>query len=230
MSFAPPKALTFDVFGTVVNLSGSLFKQGELILKSHGIHAAWKTLAAEWVVTYSSLIAAVGAGSIPWDDADALALLGLEQVLTSAGLTVSATVTAELAAIWQKLEPWPDSRPGLDRLRTRCLVFALSNGTATTLAHIARHGRLPWDGIFSAGSVRAYKPDPRVYQMALDGLGLAPGEVMMVASHRFDLDAANAAGMSTAFIDRPQEPAGPGTTVPDITCATIEGLATALGV
>jgi 2-haloacid dehalogenase len=223
-----PKALTFDVFGTVVDLSGTLASQGDKLLRSWGIKVGWAALAAQWVTAYSAMIEQVNLGAIPWANADVLASQSLEATLAGAGLKVSQAQKLELAAIWGSLEPWPDSKPGLVRLRGDHLVFALSNGTAETLAQIARHGGLPWDGIFSAGSVRAFKPDPRVYHMALDGLGLTPGEVMMVASHRFDLDAAKGCGMQTAFIARPQEPAGTGSTTPDISCSNILELATLL--
>ena len=50
-----------------------------------------------------------------------------------------------------------------------------------------------------------YKPDLEVYRKAADLLGLAPGEVMMVAAHKGDLRAAAAAGLRTAFVPRPRE-------------------------
>jgi 2-haloacid dehalogenase len=64
---------------------------------------------------------------------------------------------------------------------------------------------LPWDDILSAESVRRYKPDPAVYRMAVNRLQLPPGEIMMVASHKYDLEAAAALGLRTAFVPRPRE-------------------------
>ena len=52
---------------------------------------------------------------------------------------------------------------------------------------------------------RIYKPDPRTYQTATALLGLKPEEVLMLAAHRFDLDGARKAGLSTAFVARPHE-------------------------
>ena len=63
--------------------------------------------------------------------------------------------------------------------------------------------------------MQAYKPDPRVYQMAVNLLGLRSHEVMMVAAHQEDLRAAQAQGMQAAFVPRPLEQ-GP-SQLPDLT-------------
>lgn len=50
-----------------------------------------------------------------------------------------------------------------------------------------------------------FKPDPRTYRLAAGYLGLEPAEIMMVASHKYDIRAAGALGFRTAFIARPLE-------------------------
>jgi hypothetical protein len=70
------------------------------------------------------------------------------------------------------------------------------------------HAGLPFDRTFSAETVHAYKPSPAMYQQAISGLGLQPSEILMVAAHDFDLNAAKSHGMQTAFISRSTE-AGP---------------------
>ena len=76
---------------------------------------------------------------------------------------------------------------------------------------MARRAGLPWDCVLSAELFRAYKPDPAVYRGAADLLGVAPGELLMVAAHPGDLAAAARAGLKTAYVDRPLEhgPGGP---------------------
>jgi len=56
---------------------------------------------------------------------------------------------------------------------------------------------------------KCYKPDPAVYRMAADLLGLGPHQVMMVAAHVGDLKAAAGVGLRTTFVHRPLEN-GPG--------------------
>jgi len=70
---------------------------------------------------------------------------------------------------------------------------------------MAKHAGLPWDCVLGAELVRHYKPDPEVYRSAADFLDLKPAEVMTVAAHLGDLDAAKRVGLSTAFVPRPLE-------------------------
>jgi 2-haloacid dehalogenase len=66
--------------------------------------------------------------------------------------------------------------------------------------------------------VHAYKPDPAVYRLALDRLALDPRRTLMVAAHPWDLRAAAAQGLRTAYIQRASEgapePSGTGTGQP----------------
>lgn len=110
-----------------------------------------------------------------------------------------------LNQVWHRLLPWPDAIPGLTHLRKRYVLATLSNGNMALLVNVARYSGLPWDCILSAELVQAYKPDPRVYQMAIRLLGLQSHEVMLVAAHQEDLRAAQAQGMQAAFVPRPLE-------------------------
>ena len=59
-----------------------------------------------------------------------------------------------------------------------------------------------WTAVVSAESVAAYKPDPRMYRQALDVLGLPAAQVLLVAAHPWDLEAAAGQGLRTAYLDR----------------------------
>ena len=98
---------------------------------------------------------------------------------------------------------------GLDALRREHVTATLSNGHLALLVDLARHGDLRFDCLLSAELARAYKPAPEVYRTAARLLGVEPGELMLVAAHPWDLQGARAAGLRTAFVDRPLE-YGPG--------------------
>jgi 2-haloacid dehalogenase len=147
---------------------------------------------------------------------DALHRDALEELLEEFGVRgLSETEKEHLNGVWHRLEPWGDSVAGLARLKTRFVLATLSNGNVRLLVDMAKNAGLPWDLIFSAELARAYKPDPKVYQMALDLLMLQPNEVMMVAAHQSDLRAAQELGLRAAFVMRPLEH-GP-QAVPDLT-------------
>jgi 2-haloacid dehalogenase len=70
---------------------------------------------------------------------------------------------------------------------------------------MAKNAGLPWDLILSAEVFRHYKPDPETYLGVAQTFDLLPNEVMLVASHKDDLEAAHQCGLQTAFIERPLE-------------------------
>src|SRR3979411_3392326 len=107
-----------------------------------------------------------------------------------------------LTRAWHRLMPWPDSVPGLNRLRSRYIISTLSNGNIALLVDMAKNAGLPWDCVLSAELFGHYKPDPEVYQGAARLLGLAPGEGMMVAAHPGELEAAQRIGLTNAYVPR----------------------------
>jgi len=114
-------------------------------------------------------------------------------------------VAAAVAASWQLLEPWPDVRAGIARIREEAMTAALSNTDMSTAIALFKRTGIGMDAIFTAEIFGAFKPDPRVYLGALDYLGVRPQEAAMVASHPYDLEAADSLGLGTIFVSRPLE-------------------------
>jgi 2-haloacid dehalogenase len=94
---------------------------------------------------------------------------------------------------------------GLTRLKERFLITTLSNGNVSLLTNMAKRAGLPWDCVISAELFGHYKPDPEAYLGCAYLLDVRPEELMLVAAHPGDLRAAQASGLMTAFVDRPQE-------------------------
>jgi 2-haloacid dehalogenase len=78
---------------------------------------------------------------------------------------------------------------------------------------MAKRAGLPWDCILCAETIHHYKPDPEIYRLVPDLFDLKPEEVMLVAAHENDLQAAQKHGLQTAFVHRPLEH-GPGKASP----------------
>lgn len=200
------QALTFDVFGTVVDWRSSIVREGESLAKLKGFAVDWGEFADAWRAGYAPAMNQVRTGKLPWttlDDLHAHILAGLVERFGLAGL--SHEEMNHFNRAWHRLEPWPDAVPGLHRLRGRYVLATLSNGNVSLLVNMARRAGLPWDCVLSAELARHYKPDPEVYLTAAQLLGLAPGQIMMVAAHPGDLRAAAAVGFKTAFVARPLE-------------------------
>jgi 2-haloacid dehalogenase len=100
----------------------------------------------------------------------------------------------------------------LEKPRTRYIVAPLSNGYVAMLVELTRAAGITWDAVLGADIFRRYKPDPETYLGAAALLGCDPAEVMLVASHPSELDAAAQRGLRTCYVSRPLE-YGPGRVV-----------------
>lgn len=203
-------ALTFDVFGTTVDWRTGVAAEARRIGGQRGVQPDWERLADAWRALYAPSMDRVRRGEMPWTNFDRLHRLSLDQVLLELrveGFDMAAR--DELTLAWEKLPSWPDSIPGLERLARNFTVSTLSNGNRSQQAALVHFAGLPFQRLLSAEDFRHYKPDPELYLGAASALGLEPAQVMMVAAHKPDLRAAKAAGMQTAFVERPLEK-GPG--------------------
>lgn len=204
------RALTFDVFGTVVDWRSSIIREVKALAAGKGWTLDPAAFAAAWRAGYQPAMARVRTGDLPWTKIDDLHRLILDDLLVRFGATgLDEAETDHLNRVWHRLDPWPDAVPGLLRLKERFILATLSNGNVALLVNMAKRAGLPWDCVLSAELARHYKPDPEAYLTAADLLGLEPHQVMMVAAHNSDLRAARAVGMRTAFVARPTE-YGPG--------------------
>ena len=236
MSLSDVKALTFDVFGTVVDWRSSVIRECRELGRARGIDVDWAEFADRWRDGYAPAMARVRSGELPWTKIDALHRMILDGLLEEFGVTgLSEEEKDHWNRVWHRLAPWPDSVAGLTRLRSRFIVATLSNGNVALLTNMAKRAGLPWDCILSAELMRSYKPDPETYLGAADLLGLRPEEVMMVAAHKDDLRSAQAVGLKAAFVARPLE-FGPDRAVDtapepefDVNASDIEDLADKMG-
>ena len=201
-----PKALVFDVFGTVVDWRSTIVRDGEELGRQKDLTVDWAAFADAWRSRYAPSMDRVRNGEIPWTKLDDLHRASLEELLKEFGIEgLSAEEKDHLNRVWHRLEPWPDTVEGLTQLKKSHIIAPLSNGNVALLVNMAKRAAFPWDLVLSAELVRHYKPDPETYLMAPDLLDLRPEQVMMVAAHPDDLHAAGATGLRTAYVPRPLE-------------------------
>ena len=209
--FAPAvKALTFDVFGTVVDWRTSIIREGQMLTESKGIRTDWAEFADAWRAGYGPAMDRVRQGELPWTKIDVLHRFILDNLLVEFEIRgLSEDEIQDLNRVWHRLMPWPDAVPGLNRLRSRYVVATLSNGNISLLVNMAKNAGLPWDCVLSAELSGHYKTDREVYETAAHLLDLPPEQVMMVAAHKGDLRGGQRVGFKTAWVPRPLE-RGPG--------------------
>ena len=137
---AEVKALTFDVFGTVVDWYSSIVAEGEKFGETHGIEIDWTQFALKWRAGYGPAMNKVRHGELPWQNIDALHRLILDDLLAEFNfIDMSEAEKDDLNRVWHRLQPWPDVVSGLTRLRKRYIVATLSNGN---VAVTNEHGKI----------------------------------------------------------------------------------------
>ncbi|HZZ37259.1 MAG TPA: haloacid dehalogenase type II [Caulobacteraceae bacterium] len=200
------RALAFDVFGTVVDWRSSVARETGATLEPKGYDLDWPAFADRWRARYQPAMEKVRSGERPWtilDDLHRENLIGLMSESDVSGLTEAEI--DDLNRAWHRLDPWPDTVEGLGRLKRRFILATCSNGNVALMVNMAKRAGLPWDAILGAETARAYKPAPEAYDRTVAMLGLKPGQCMMVAAHPYDLTAAAARGLRTAYVHRPLE-------------------------
>ncbi|KAL8832183.1 MAG: hypothetical protein Q9170_004981 [Blastenia crenularia] len=223
----PPKALLFDVFGTLVDwrttVSHTLSTQAALALNSPSSTSlppavclfastvSWPDFAQEWRDTYKTFTTSNSSPSSKSKHAfktvdqhhyDSLVRLLADHNLT--GLW-SPDQLHSIARIWHFLDPWSDTSPALHDLSKSFVLCTLSNGNVSLLRDLAAHADLPFSRILSSEHFGAYKPSPLVYNGAAEHLGLRAEQCALVAAHLGDLKAAKECGYQTIYVERVDE-------------------------
>jgi 2-haloacid dehalogenase len=208
---AKPKALFFDVFGTLVDWRSGVAREARAVLAPKGFDIDWQAFADAWRGEYQPGMEEIRAGRAPFARLDVVHRRNLERILARFGLeTIDEATRDALVLAWHKLDAWPDVTQGLAKLRPHALLAPVSNGNISLMADLARHNGLWWDAILGAELAFDYKPKPRVYLASCDAFDLKPDACMMVAAHSADLAAAAKCRLKTAHVARPDEH-GPGT-------------------
>ena len=223
---AKVKALTFDLFGTVLNLGDSLTPFIADFLKGVGTDFDAGQFWDQWryrqrIEQYQDTIMMLGHSGYLETSRRALVY-----TLRRNGLEVSAEEVAHMMQAWQELNPYPEVVDALRRLATQYRLVALSNGDPEFLVHLAQN-RVKWDfdNIISATTIGAFKPHPGVYRRAASILGLEVGQCMMISSNSFDVVGARACGFKAAYINRTGMPYEDTPFLPNLTVKDFSELA-----
>lgn len=207
-----PKALAFDVFGTVVDWRTSIAREAAPVLSRIGrSDVDAHDFADRWRARYLPALLASNKNARGFVKLDLLHREMLDALLLEMEIDENMLDDAgrsDLVRAWHRLDPWPDSVSGLTRLKTRFPIVTLSNGNISLMMNMARRSGLPWDAILGAEIAQAYKPARQAYLATAAALDIAPEDLCLVAAHHGDLAAARSAGLMTAFIPRPMEYGG----------------------
>jgi 2-haloacid dehalogenase len=223
------KALTFDVFGTILDLGGSLTPFLADFLKTKGAVVSAERFWEQWrtrqrIEQYQDTIMMLGHSGYLETSRRACAY-----TLALHGIAASKSEVVYLMSAWQALKPFPDVLSGLQRLKGRFKLVVLSNGEPEFLAHLTTNRiGFAFDDVISVNAFGAFKPHPSVYRGAAGLLGLEVGDCMMISSNSFDVVGARACGFKAAHVDRYRLPYEDTPFRPQVTVKDFQELADAI--
>jgi 2-haloalkanoic acid dehalogenase type II len=147
-----PRALVFDVFGTLVDWRSGVADA----FRASGVSGEPHELADAWRARYWPMLAQVNSGAQPWQNFDEHHRATLDDLLGERGAALDVEQRRQLVYAWHRLDPWPDVRSGLEALRRGRVTATLSNAHVALLVDLARHGDLRFDCLLSAELARVY--------------------------------------------------------------------------
>ena len=227
--FARVKYLAFDIFGTVMDLSGSLTGPAGDFLAAHGSDMPGEAFYAEWrerqrIEQYQDNLLMLGHSGYLETCRRAFVYC-----LKKHNVVYTDEAVREFMKAYKGLQPFDDAIQGLRELAGRYRLVALSNGEQRYLEELLGNNvPVGFDAIISVDQVGAFKPSPGIYRKAVQRLGCEPSEIMMVAAHSFDILGAQACGFRAAYVNRYGLPTEESEYQPEIIVGDFEELAAEL--
>jgi 2-haloacid dehalogenase len=212
----------FDVNETLLDLA-AMDPHFQRIFGDAGVRVTWfnQMIQSALVATVTGVYYQFGAH----------AMAALEMTAEQAGMELADDDKKAVAAQMRQLPAHPEVADALRRLRDAGLrLAALTNSTEEVARAQLEHAGLPhaFDLVLSADTVGRLKPAPEPYRMAAERLGVAIGEVRLVAAHAWDIAGAARAGCATAFVARPGKVLDPLVERPEIIGADLAEVADAI--
>lgn len=223
------KVITFDQYGTVVDMQKGLTEKVTSFLKDKGWDGEASRFVTWWRRTHfenSMIDALCDQGHTPYRQ---IGHRAVSHVMDRAGISYTQDEVALLVSQIEILKPFPDVIEALERLRGAGYKLAiLSNGDRDMLEAAKPHIKFQFDETISVQEAGYFKPHWKTYAKAEEILGEERTSILFVANHAFDCIGAKAFGMRTAFIDRRKRPFGQEPQQPDIIVANFKELADVL--
>jgi len=222
------KACMFDQYGTIVDMQGGLTAIAAPFLKAKGWKGDPNSFVTWWRRTHfenSMIDALLLREHTPYRE---IGHRAVAHDMDRAGIEHTGEDVRYLVGEIEKLKPFPEVPPALEKLRTKYRLVVLSNGDPDMLETAKQYHRIAFDRVISVAEAKSFKPHLATYTKAAELLGLKPEQILFVANHAFDCIGAKSAGMKTAFIDRRSRPFGETPHQPDILVPSMMYLADAI--
>lgn len=191
------RACVFDAYGTLFDVHSAVGQhRARLGPTADQVSALWRVKQLEYTWLRSLMRRHVDFWQVTQD--------ALDYALETCGVQERG-LREDLVTAYLHLQCYPEVPATLRHLKQQGMRTAiLSNGSPTMLAAAVQHSRLEGliDQTLSVETVGVYKPDPRVYQLAVDHLGVAVQDMLFHSANAWDAAGAATFGMRVAWINR----------------------------
>jgi 2-haloacid dehalogenase len=195
------RACVFDAYGTLFDVHSAVGRlRPQIGTHADALSQLWRTKQLE----YSWLRALMGRHADFWQ------VTGEALDYALARAEVDASVREPLMQAYLTLEAYPEVGDVLRRLRAAGLKLAiLSNGEPAMLAAAVENAGIGTllDAVISVEEAGVYKPDPRVYRLAVDRLAVRADQIAFQSSNAWDVNGAACFGLRPVWINRFGAPA-----------------------
>jgi 2-haloacid dehalogenase len=214
------QVLVFDAYGTIFNVH-SVVETAESLFPGHGqaLSQLWRSKQLEYSWLRSLMHKHVDFNRVTQD--------ALRYACGAMKLSYTDAALEALNESYRTLAPFADAASALEDLNPRHRLAILSNGAPDMLVAVVNHSGLAsrFEAVISVEEVGVFKPDPRVYQRAVDRLGVAAGDIGFVSSNGWDAAGAKAFGFTVFWINRTGAPVERLGVQPDHVLASLTGIA-----
>ncbi|MCL4799711.1 MAG: haloacid dehalogenase type II [Burkholderiales bacterium] len=217
------KALVFDAYGTLFDVHSVIRLCDEIWPgKGTALSQLWRAKQLEYTWQRSLMQR--------YEDFSHVTRAGLRYACNALGLRLGEAEQARLMEAYLHLATYPEVQEALARLAGRKLAI-LSNGSPAMLEPVVANAGLAQtlDAVISVDALRIYKPDPRVYALAVEKLGVPTGAIGFVSSNCWDALGAKAFGFRVFWCNRAGAPVDELGVLPDSEMRSLAELPALIG-
>ncbi len=197
----PIKACVFDAYGTLFDVHSAVNSLAEKVGPRHAeLSATWRKKQLEYTWLRSLMNRYEDFWQVTGD--------ALDYAMDECGLSDNA-LHADLMHAYLSLKPFPEVKAVLTLLKRSGIPTAiLTNGSPAMIDAAVNSAGLNdvIDHNLSVHELNLYKPDNRVYQLAVDALGISAQSISFQSSNAWDASGAAAFGMQVVWINRYSQP------------------------
>ncbi len=195
-------ALVFDAYGTLFDVH-SVTRLADTHFPGRGaaLSAAWRSKQLEYTWVRSLM------GR--YEDFSRVTRSALEWAIESLGLEADEAAVRGLLDEYRKLAAFPEVPAALDELSRSRPLAILSNGHPEMLEAVVAHNGMGFrfrGGVLSVHAAKVFKPDPRVYRLVEDRLGVPRSMIGFVSSNGWDAAGAKSFGFKVYWVNRSGAP------------------------